>query len=362
MTWAAVRRRDAELAWIAFAGLSFAAMITWPNRAAIPFHLVWISLILLYGFRVWPLRPTLVVLGIVLASMIVAVALDASRGIQTWRQMFEIPLMAGLFLAMVWHVRRRAEAVQVAEERRSLLEHHERFVDDVSHELRTPVTIARGHLELLRAKHTPAPELDIALDELQRMDAIIERLLLLASATQPDFVVSQELELEPLLEEVFLRWSGVAPRAWRLGSVAPGRLMADPERLRAALDALLENAVKYSEPGAGIELSARLSGRWEVSIEVADEGCGLSPDTLERIFHRFARGGPQVRSQGGVGLGLAITDAVARAHGGRCEARRTGVGSTFALQLPNFMPGEARLAIAPWQGPALGLIVPEQAQ
>ena len=126
-----------------------------------------------------------------------------------------------------------------------MLERQERFMHDASHELRTPVTIARGHLELLLGGGSDA-ELEIALDELARIDAIIDRLLLLATAEQPDFLQIEGVEVEPFLEDVFMRWSEVAPRAWRLGPLAPGRLRVDPDRLRAALDALVENAIKYT--------------------------------------------------------------------------------------------------------------------
>ena len=185
----------------------------------------------------------------------------------------------------------------------------------------------------------------MALDELGRMDAIVARLLVLAVADEPDFVQLAEIELEPLLEDVFMRWSELAPRVWRLGPLAPGRLQVDAERLRAALDALLENAVKYSSPGAAIELRARACERGEVLIEVEDEGCGVPPEALSRIFERFARAdSARTRAAGGVGLGLAITDAIAKAHGGGCTVASTGAGSIFALRLPGFTPAPRRRA------------------
>jgi signal transduction histidine kinase len=235
-----------------------------------------------------------------------------------------------------------------AEEHRSLLESQERFIHDASHELRTPVTIARGHLELLQTESGTLPEVEVALDELGRMDAIVARLLVLAVADEPDFLQPAEIELEPLLEDVFMRWSGLAPRAWRLGPLAAGRLMVDADRLRAALDALLENAVKYSPPGAAIELRATATGRGEVSIEVEDEGVGVPPEALSRIFDRFGRAdSARTRSAGGVGLGLAITDAIAKAHGGGCSVTSTAAGSIFALRLPNFSPARVRAPARP---------------
>jgi two-component system OmpR family sensor kinase len=331
------------LLWVAFAFMNYVAMVAWPSWETIPFHFVWISLTLLYGFRVWPTRETLIVLACVVVLTGASIGLDAFRGIQLWGELFEVPLMSAMFLAMVWHARRRVDAVRIAERRaeqsRSLLERQERFIHDASHELRTPVTIARGHLELLRRHGADGPEVDVALDELARIDAIVQRLLLLATADQPDFVLTAEIELESFLEDVFIRWSELAPRAWKLGALAPGRLLADAERLRAALDALLENAVKYSQPQAAIELRARSAGRGWVSIEIQDDGCGVPEKALARIFDRFARvDSARTRSAGGVGLGLAIVDAIAKAHGGRCTVESTPRGSIFALRLPAFAP------------------------
>jgi signal transduction histidine kinase len=343
-----LRRYGVELLWAAFALVNYAAMVVWPSWETIPFHFVWISLTLLYGFRVWPTRMTLTILATVMALTGASIMLDAFRGIQLWGELFEVPLMAAMFLAMVWHARRRVEALHIAEgraeERRSMLQRQERFLHDASHELRTPVTIARGHLELARSNtQRGGSEIDVALDELGRIDAIIERLLLLATAGQPDFLRPADIEIEPFLEDVFMRWSEVAPRAWRLGPLAAGQVRADPERLRAALDALLENAVKYTSERDAIELRSRVDddGRMLV-IEVEDEGPGVPQEALERIFDRFARAdAARTRSAGGVGLGLAIVDAIAKGHGGRCTVESTDRGSVFALALPTLTPAPA---------------------
>jgi signal transduction histidine kinase len=337
-----LRRRPIEAAWAAFAIANLVAMRIWPGWETIPFHFIWISLTLVYGFRVWRPAATYLTLLAVFASTGALILEDAFSGEQLWGELFEVPLMSGMFLAMVWHARRRQEALRVverqAEERASLLERQERFLHDASHELRTPVTIARGHLEVLRRTNgkPPAPEIDVALDELKRIEQILERLLLLAKADQPDFVVLEELDLEPFLEDVFMRWSEVAPRAWTLGELAPGVLAVDPEALRCALDALLENAVKYTERGDPVELSSR-AARDEVVIEIKDRGCGIPEEALAHIWNRFARAdAARTRAHGGVGLGLAIVDAIAKAHDGRCTVKATLDGTTFALCLPGF--------------------------
>ncbi len=343
---ALVRRYRVELLWAAFAAVNYAAMIVWPSWETIPFHFVWISLTLLYGFRVWPMKGTLVVLTVVMGATAMSIGFDAFKGIQLWGELTEVPLMAAMFLAMVWHARRRVDAVRIAEERaderRSLLERQERFIHDASHELRTPVTIARGHLEIARVRGVENGEIDIALDELGRIDAIIGRLLVLAAADQPDFLCVNPLELEPFLEDVFMRWSEVAPRAWRLGPLEPVQLLVDRDRIRIALDALLENAVKYTQEHDAIELRSRTDTLGRILIEVEDQGCGIPDEALKRIFDRFGRAdAARTRAAGGVGLGLAIVDAIAKRHGGVCTVLSTAHGSVFALALPDALVRDA---------------------
>jgi signal transduction histidine kinase len=338
---ALLRRNWPEALWGAFALANVVAMGLWPGWETIPFHFVWISLTLVYGFRVWRQGATYLTLAVVASVTGGLILGDAFSGQQLWGELFEVPLMAAMFLAMVWHARRRHEALATVErqaaQRASLLERQERFLHDASHELRTPVTIARGHLEVLRRTNGGGSgELDVALDELERIEQILERLLLLAKADQPDFVVLADVDLELFLEDVFMRWAEVSPRAWRLGELAAGKLVVDPEALRSALDALLENAVKYTEPGDVVELASRVDGQ-DVTIEVRDGGCGVPQDALVHIFDRFARAdAARTRSRGGVGLGLAIVDAIAKAHGGRCTVRTTANRTIFALRLPAF--------------------------
>jgi signal transduction histidine kinase len=187
-----LRRYRVELLWVAFATANYALMIAWPSWETIPFHFVWISLTLLYGFRVWPVRATLLTLACVMLATGASISFDAFRGLQLWGELTEVPLMAAMFLAMVWHARRRVDAQHIAEqranERRAMLARQRRFIHDASHELRTPVTIARGHLELLRGQIGTTDEIEVALDELSRIDAITGRLLLLATVDQPDFI------------------------------------------------------------------------------------------------------------------------------------------------------------------------------
>jgi signal transduction histidine kinase len=282
----------------------------------------------------WLRRNRADVAGAVLAAFAVAAILAGDP----WEAALGIPLILAMFLGMLWHGRRRqvalAAAEGVAEVRASLLSRQARFLHDASHELRTPVTIARGHLELLRWDQQDSPELEVALDELGRIERIVNRLLLLAKAEQPGFVVHTDVDLELFLSDVFMRWSEVAPRAWRLDLDLVGTVRADPEALRDALDALLENAVKYTDAGETIVLRAYAEAGG-VAIEVADEGRGLPEEALPRIFDRWARAdGARTREQGGAGLGLAIVAAIAHAHGGSCTVAPQPRGTAFTLHVP----------------------------
>jgi signal transduction histidine kinase len=315
-------------------------MIAWPSWETIPFHVIWISLTLLYGFRVWSPAATGLVLAAVIAGTGASILSDAFAGLQLWGELFEVPLMSAMFLAMVWHARRRASMLQTVEElareRAALLEQQERLVQDVSHELRTPVTIARGHLELLARRVGPEQrEIGVVSEELTRMERLIDRILLLARTERGEALDCRPVPLVALVEDVLMRWAEVAPRAWRLGPVVDVVLQADETWLRAALDALLENAVQHTEPYELVELAARAEHD-AVVVSVADGGRGIDPLLLERIFERFARADvSRTRREGGVGLGLAIAAAIARAHGGRCSAHNaSGSGAVFELRLP----------------------------
>jgi signal transduction histidine kinase len=337
---ASPRPSPVEIAWGVLAAACLAAMIAWPAWETIPFHVIWITLTLLYGFRVWSPATTGAVLGAVIIATGASILSDAFEGLQLWGELFEVPLMSAMFLAMVWHARRRVLMHKTVEalagERAALLEQQERLVQNVSHELRTPVTIARGHLDQLARRLGPNErEIDVVSEELTRMERLIDRILLLTRAEQGEWLDRGPVPLVALFEDLVMRWADVAPRAWRLGPVVDVVLYVDETWLRAALDALLENAVQHTEAYELIELAARGEAD-DVVLSVADSGAGIDSDVLERIFERFARADvSRSRREGGVGLGLSIAAAIARAHGGSCAARNApGGGAVFELRLP----------------------------
>ena len=95
-----------DAAWAAFSALNLAAIFLFPGWETVPFHFIWISVTLLYGFRTWAPKPTLTVLAVVMAATAVGIGLDVMRGSEPPAELTEVPLMAAMFLAMVWHARR----------------------------------------------------------------------------------------------------------------------------------------------------------------------------------------------------------------------------------------------------------------
>jgi signal transduction histidine kinase len=331
-----------EVAWAGFAVANLGAMWVVPTWETVPFHFIWVSLTLVYGFRVWRLEPTGWVLSAVVLTTGAVLLHEVSGAFQPPDELTEVPLMAAMFLAMVWHARRRMAAIErehrASEENRRLLERQRQFVQDASHELRTPIAIAFGHAELLvRSSRDPdlAEDASIVVDELLRLRRLADRLLLLASSADPDFLTRMPTPVERLFAEARSRWAPV-DRCWVVEDVDAGTVLADPERLGTALDALIENAVKHTQPGDEIRISAGRE-RDQVVIAVADSGPGIPPEQLKQIFERFARlDSGRNRDRGGVGLGLAIVRAIVEAHGGSVRARSTpGQGSVFEIVLPS---------------------------
>lgn len=219
-----------------------------------------------------------------------------------------------------------------------------RFADDAGHELRTPITIIRGHLELIDDDPQEREKtVALVLDELDRMSRIVNDLLELAKADEPDFLALTPTDVAALTEEVHAKASALAPRQWLIERRAEGTVLADRQRLTQALVQLAQNAVQYGDENEAISIGSALADR-ELRLWVRDRGPGIPEGEQDRIFERFARG-TGGRRAGGAGLGLAIVKAIAEGHGGRVEvASRAGAGATFTLVLPARRPPTERLA------------------
>jgi signal transduction histidine kinase len=337
-----------DLAWVAFVAINLLAMRLLPAWQTVPFLAIWVSLTVIYGFRLWRIQPTILTLAAVTIATGGIIGVQVLKGQQDADYLAEVPLIALMFLVMVWHGRRRLAATEerlaameevqrVSEENLRLLKQQRRFLQDASHELGTPITVALGHAELIeRAVTNPvvAEDARVVTDELMRLRRLSTRLLLLASAEGPDFLHLTPVPVESVVVDALDRW-GHIPRHWRLGPVAETTVLGDRDRLAVALDALLENAVAHTAQGDRIEVSARLEDGGVV-LAVTDSGCGIQDADLQRIFQRFARAEPhRSRPSGGLGLGLAIVQAIAEAHDGSVTVQSTfGHGSEFDVHLP----------------------------
>ncbi len=337
-----------DIAWAAFVGVNLAAMRLFPAWQTVPFLAIWVSLTAIYGFRLWRLQPTILTLASVTLATGGIIGVQVLKGQQDADYLAEVPLIALMFLVMVWHGRRRLAAAQerlnaleqvqrVSEENLRLLEQQRQFLQDASHELGTPITVALGHAELIEQAVTDqevAADARVVAGELARLRRLTNRLLLLASAASPGFLNMAPVGTDSLILDALERW-GHVPRRWRLGEVAEATVVGDGDRLIVALDALLENAVAHTEPGDLIEVSVRLEDERAV-IAVTDSGCGIPPADLEHIFGRFTHAEPyRSREAGGFGLGLPIVQAIAEAHRGSVRVRSAAdQGSAFEIVLP----------------------------
>jgi signal transduction histidine kinase len=350
--------RVLEVAWVVFSALNLIAIFWFANWETVPFHFIWISLTLLYGFRTWPVTPTMWVLGAVMLTTAAGIGLDVWRGSEPPEELTEVPLMAAVFVAMAWHAHRRQAADRshraISEQNVTLLATQRQFLQDAAHQLRTPITIALGHAELLASDltgHQEGQDIQVVIGELNRLRRISERLLVIAAAADPEFLHPELIALDRLTMELIRRWRPTADRSWQLGRLDRVSVLADRERLGLALDALLENAVRHTGTDDVIQLSViRGWPGMPVRIIVADSGSGIPADQVHLIFDRF-RTGDEGQSRG-TGLGLPLVRAVARAHGGDVTVRsEPGRGSEFELTLPEHASDRPALTAGP-AGPA----------
>jgi signal transduction histidine kinase len=311
------------------------AMLVFPRWQTVPFHWIWITITFLYGFRRWTNGQT----AAVLLAVIVVTTIAMLRTSVERAELSEIPLMSCVFLGMVWHVRRRQDAV---DEQRRVAEREREFMRDASHSLRTPLTVAQGHAEFLRDGLDPGTEghhdATVMLDELRRLARISDQLLMLSALGHADALLLAPVALDGLAREAGHRWSAASRREVAVDAPAPVRVLADEQRLRHALDALVENALNATGPGDRVTISAyACTGR--AVLAVADTGPGIDAADLDRIFERFERG---PRAEGGTGLGLPIVKAIVTAHGGAVAVVSCpGGGATFTLTLGAALPGRA---------------------
>ncbi len=216
------------------------------------------------------------------------------------------------------------------------------LIGDVAHELRTPIASVRGYVDGLQAGvFMPGPDAWRVLDEqTTRLAHLVDDLALLWRAESHDLRLDLAvLDGAALLADVRERSRGVAASRsveLALGPMAPARVRADPVRLAQVLDNLVGNALRYTPAGGHVELGLARSGA-DALITVRDDGPGLTPEQVAKVFDRFYRAEPsRSRDAGGSGLGLAITKSLLEAMGGSVAVTSAGIGrgATFTVQLP----------------------------
>ena len=221
-----------------------------------------------------------------------------------------------------------------------------RFTADASHELKTPLAVLRADVE--RAMHPRTSKddrlvaLEEALQEVTRMSDLVDSLLTLARADEGRFeLVYEEIRVEPLLHDVYETATILGETAGlsiSMPAIADAVVLGERPRLRQLLLNLITNAIKYTPRGGKVEIASVMKSPSEVAITVRDTGIGISATDLPHIFDRFWRA-DRARSRAversGFGLGLAISQYIAQAHGGSLAAQsRLGRGTLFTLVLP----------------------------
>jgi two-component system sensor histidine kinase SenX3 len=215
------------------------------------------------------------------------------------------------------------------------------FVANISHELKTPVGALGLLAETLVAEEDPGVIRRLAerlLDEAFRVGRTIDDLLELSRIEADEEAANEEVLVHRFVAEAVDRMRGAAEQQGiELDVEVPAGLMVrgDRRQLVSATYNLLENAVKYSDRGSAVQVTADADGHW-IELSVEDHGVGIPRRDLERVFERFYRvDRARSRETGGTGLGLAIVRHVANNHAGEVRvASREGEGSTFTLRLP----------------------------
>jgi two-component system, OmpR family, sensor kinase len=216
------------------------------------------------------------------------------------------------------------------------------LVSDASHELRTPLTTLRAELELALRGERDAAELRAAVasahEEARRMSTLADDLLVLARADQGRLPVRPEpWAAQDLIASAAHRAEAALAQAGRSIAAVDGGdgaavVLADPDRVAQALNNLITNSLRYGD--GPVELTVEQTGQM-VELHVMDRGAGFAEEFLAHAFERFSRNARAGEGAHGAGLGLAIVEAIARAHGGSVAARnRPEGGADVWLALP----------------------------
>ncbi|HYK19171.1 MAG TPA: response regulator, partial [Pyrinomonadaceae bacterium] len=224
------------------------------------------------------------------------------------------------------------------------------FLATLSHELRTPLTPVVGWIKLLRSGTLDDKSVSQALDAIERNAWLQSRLI--DDLLDTSRIATGKLHFEPKATDLnvavkaaidTVRTSAASRNIELIISLWPDNLivLGEPVRLQQIAWNIVSNAIKFTDPGGKVNVTTRANGS-QAYLEVVDTGVGIEPDFLPHVFDRFRQAdGSTSRRHGGLGLGLAIADALTKMHGGKLEAQSEGVGcgSTFTFRL-NLAPVE----------------------
>ena len=237
------------------------------------------------------------------------------------------------------YARRRLERLALEADAASRAK--DEFLAILGHELRNPLSPIRTALQIMRLRGINSPEQDVIERQVGHLMRLVDDLLDVSRITRGKVELrKQGLEIATIIVQAIEMTSPLLEqRAQRveLDVAASGLgVDADPVRITQVFANLITNAAKYSEPGSRIHVSAHASGR-HVCVHVRDEGVGLAPEMLDKVFELFVQE-PQTieRSRGGLGLGLAISRSLVELHGGRISVHSEGLGrgTDFIVELP----------------------------
>jgi two-component system sensor histidine kinase SenX3 len=289
-----------------------------------------------------------IVLGICLAAG--ALALNVGWVLVNWRQagllivgILLFPLIiAGVVLNTIFLVREIKKNEQ-----------HDAFINAVTHELKTPVASIRLYLQTLQSRQLDEGKRQefykVMVEDSDRLLNTIEQVLRAGQGgTRLKHRQLAPVDLRALVGECLtlarMRHhlpDGAITYREALAVDTPPRILGDEDELRAAVSNLLDNAVKYSGPAVKVDVELEHTAASQATIRVHDQGVGIAPTELKRIFKRFYRAKNIVTTRvKGTGLGLFIVRSVIVRHGGKVFAESPGLGqgSTFTVQLPASPP------------------------
>lgn len=349
------RKRVLAIGWLVVAVTNLVLIYADPDES-FPDGLIWASFAFVYGLASWSRLTTyLLFWGMTLATGVPMLIYAGSRS-QFWSALWQIVWMGVLVYLLIWHVNRQRAAqrkiLELGEAERSRAARRELTTRFGSHQIRTRLSVARGFVEFIRdstEEERTRTDAQLVVGELDKAAALNSRMLTLVQVELQTTPAPVDFFLDDLVEAVLHRWTPTADRAWSCDTSA-AVMLGNPERLEAALDCLVENAVKFTNDGDSIGIEAHVHGG-EAVLSVSDSGIGIPPEGVAGIFDTFQTGSAPL-GRAGSGLGLAIVAAIVEDKNGSVEvASVVGEGTRFTIRYPAFPTGRRSEDVAFYDPP-----------